>query len=214
VFHARFNRYVAVALAALLGASCSDGSTAPRPAATSEHDRALTTARAHSYIARGEIVKRTGNLQEDISATATITPEGGSLSLPEAGLVLFFPRDAVSETIEVTATALKGKRLVYDFQPHGLVFNTPIYVAQQLRGTELNAQRTQKKGLDVWAGYLSRGTDDILADGSANFTETFDATYYGTGSETLAVFMTTHFSGYAMASGRRETPGLPGLPGL
>jgi hypothetical protein len=211
VFHARFNRYVVVALAALLGASCSDSSTAPRPAATSELNRAVTTALAHTYIARGEIVKRTGNLQDDITATASITPDGGSLSLPEAGLVLIFPRGAVSETVEVTATALKGKRLVYDFQPHGLVFATPIYVAQQLRGTELNAQRAQKKGLDVWAGYLSRGTSDILVDGSANFSETFNATYYGTGTETLVVFMTTHFSGYAMASGRRELPGLPGL---
>ena len=211
MFHARFNRYVAVALAALLGASCSDSSTAPRPAATSELDRAVTTALARSHIARGEIVKRTGNLQDDVTATATITPDGGSLSLPEVGLMLLFPRGAVSQAVEVTATALKGKRLVYDFQPHGLVFNTPIYVAQQLRGTELNAQRTQKKGFDVWAGYLSGGTSDILADGSGNFTETFDATYYGTGSEALAVFMTTHFSGYAMASGRRELPGLPGL---
>jgi hypothetical protein len=211
VFYARFNRYVAAAMAALLGASCSDSSTAPRPAATSELDRVVTTTAAHTYIARGEIVKRTGNLHEDITATAAITPDGGSLSLPEAGLVLVFPRGAVSQTVQVTATALKGKRLVYDFQPHGLVFNTPIDVAQQLRGTELNATRAQKKRLDVWAGYLSRGTADILIDGSANFSETFDASYHGTGSETLAVFMTTHFSGYAMASGRRELPGLPGL---
>lgn len=212
MFHARFNRFVAVSIAALLGASCSDSSTAPGSATTSELERVKSTAIAHhAYVARGALVKRTSSLAGDIMASATITPEGGSLAIPEAGLVLYFPGGAVSESVEVTATALKGNRVVYDFQPHGLVFHTPIYVAQQLLGTELNMPRSHKKRPELWAGYLARGTADITLDGRANFTETFDVSYYGKGSEAVAVFMTTHFSGYAMASGRREVPDLPGL---
>jgi hypothetical protein len=188
----------------LLGAGCGDR-PATAPPEASELERADAPAMNSMYVARGYLVKRTFTLPNDTATTATITPEGGFLSFPEAGLLLYFPKGAVSETIQVTATALKGNRVAYDFQPHGITFNTPIYVAQELLRTELNTPRANKKRPDVWAGYLYNGTDDILTDGSANFTEVFDAFYYGKGSETLAVFTTTHFSGYAMASGRRET---------
>ncbi len=213
MLYARFNRFVAVSTAVLLGTSCSDSSTAPEPANTSELNRVATATAAaqDKYVARGALVRRSSRLADDLSASATITRDGGSLVLPAAGLILHFPPGAVSSTVVITATAMKGNRVVYDFQPHGLTFNTPIYVAQHLAGTELAASRSQRTRPEIWAGYLLRGADDVQLSGHANFSEIFDASYNGKGSETLAVFMTTHFSGYAMASGRREAPEIPGL---
>jgi hypothetical protein len=151
------------------------------------------------------VVKRSSSLEADVSVTGTITPSGGVLALPEAGLLLYVPEGAVAEPVEITATALQGNRVVYDFQPHGLTFATPVYVAQLALGTELDSPRARKKRPDVWAGYLAAGTADVMSNGTAMFTETFDAFYHGSGSETVVVFSTTHFSGYAMASGRRES---------
>ena len=174
MLYSKLYRHVAVSTAMLLAASCSDA-----PTAAPRLDQVDAVASAQDYVARGYLVKRTVTLGDDVSATTTITREGGYLTLPAAGLVLYFPKGAVSEAIEVTATALKGNRVVYDFQPHGITFATPIYVAQALLETELDTPRAQKKRPDVWAGYLYNGTADILSDGSANFTEVFDAFLYG-----------------------------------
>ena len=201
MFTSKLYRHVAVSAAVLLTASCSDGPTASSPLQRSD-----AVASEQTYIARGYLVKRTFTLGEDISTTTTITPEGGFLFFEQAGLILYFPAGAVSEPLTITATALKGNRVAYDFQPHGVTFNVPIYVAQMLVQTELNTPRALKKRPDVWGGYLSNGAADILADGSANLTEVFDAFFHGKGSETLAVFTTTHFSGYAFGSGLRGPP--------
>ena len=121
--------------------------------------------------------------------------------LREAGLMLVFPPGALSETTVITATAARGKGIVYDFQPHGLTFDEPIYVVQALLNTEL---QHRKKRPAIWGAYLDHGDSDVLPDGSALFTETFPAWYSGKGSDALLVFTTTHFSQYAWASGVRS----------
>jgi len=204
VFHSKLYRYVAVSAALLIGAGCGDSPTGTTPPAL---ERGGATASLHEgYIAQGYLVKRNFTLPNDTSVSTTITPEGGFLWFAEVGLFMYFPEGAVSAPITVTATALKGNRTAYDFQPHGTVFNTPIYVAQELLLTELNTPRAKQKRPEVWGAYLSHGAEDILSDGSARLTEVFNAFYHGKGSETLAVFTTTHFSGYAFGSGRREAP--------
>ena len=115
----------------------------------------------------------------------------------------YFPAGAVAQDLVVTATVLDGHRVAYDFQPHGTVFNTPIYIAQLLAGTELGPPGVAHKRPDVYGGYLANGALDLGMDGSATFAEVFHATYHGSGSNALVVFTTNHFSGYAMASGRK-----------
>ena len=204
--HSRLYRHAAVSAALLLTASCADGPTA----ATAPLDGARAgEAAAHGkHVASGDVVKRTKKLHSDLSASATITPAGGVLVIEEAGLLLYFPPGAVSQTTTVSATALKGKYVVYDFQPHGATFNTEIYVAQSVAGTELGKQHAQQQPEDVWGAYLSRGVEDIRGDGTANFVEIFTAFYTGKGDDQFVVFTTSHFSQYAMASGMR--PPLPG----
>lgn len=210
MFHWKLRRHAAVSAALLITASCSDN-PAGIPSATSQlqHLEMGAASRRNEHVAQAHIVRRADALDENTSVTGTITPEGGFLTIPEAGLLLYFPSGALSETTVVTATALEGDRVVYDFQPHGITFATPIYVAQLLASTELGKESSKKKLSDVWAGYLDHGASDIRSDGSAQFSEVFDVFFQGTGRQALALFTTTHFSGYALASGRRETPALP-----
>lgn len=204
MFHMKLYGYAAVAAALMFGASCGDSPTATSPPATElERVDAMASEQAGS-ITRGYLLKRNVTLSSDVSTSATITPDGGFLMFAEAGLLLYFPEGALSETTAITVTALKGNRVAYDFQPHGIVFNTPVYVAQELLQTELDTPRANKKRSPVWGAYLSHGEQDILDDGSANLAEVFDVFYHGKGGERLAVFTTTHFSGYAFGSGRRE----------
>jgi hypothetical protein len=179
-------------------AACADAvrPTAPGAAAIEK------TGAAPAYVAAGDLVKRTQRLSEDVTETATITPQGGFLWMRETGLLMYFPRGAVSETIVVSATALRGNHVTYDFQPHGTVFLTPILVGQAIQQTELKSDRKAKRP-DVWAGYLPNGTGDISADGRARFSEVFTTVWQGSGQETYVLFATSHFSGYAMASGNK-----------
>lgn len=190
---------------ALIGACGGDraGPTAPSAPVTlaPEHRLAHSTA-----LATGMIVKRTVTLTDDIAATTIVTKQGGWLEIPQAGLILYFPKGAVSSDLTVTATAYKGNKVVYGFEPHGTVFNTPVYVAQLLRNTELNTPRNKNRATP-WAGYLAAGLSDVGQDGTGYFAEVFNAQYFGKGNDTYAVFTTTHFSGYALASGRCNTPG-------
>jgi hypothetical protein len=200
VLYSKLHRHVAVSAALVIAAGCADGPGITGPGGTLSRADAVAAARGKNGH-RDEVLRRSFRLRNAVSASATITPEGGVLELPEAGLFLYFPPGALSRTTVVTARALRGKRVVYDFQPHGLVFGTPIYVAQSLEHTELRSAKARAKRPYVWGGYLSKGEADILADGTASFAEVFEAYYSGTDSDMLAVFSTTHFSGYSMASG-------------
>src|SRR6185503_13679279 len=146
------------------------------------------------------LLRRTVELERDIVASTTVTPEeGGWLWIEQAGLVVYFPRGAVSAPLAVTVTANKGGKVVYTFEPHGTVFSQPIWVGQLLLQTEANVPRGTTRP-EIWAGYLADGLADIGIDGTGSFAETFDAWLYGNGNDTYALFTTTHFSGYALAS--------------
>jgi hypothetical protein len=188
-------------IALMLIGGCGDRANPAAPAATMVPRREV----AHSSsIASGMIVKRTTNLTSDVSVSATITSQGGWLMIPEAGLLLYFPKGAVESDLSVTATAHNGNKVVYSFEPHGTVFNTPIYVGQLLLNTELNTPRSRKRSTP-WGGYMPDGLADVADDGTGQFAEVFAAEFYGKGNDTYAFFMTTHFSGYALASGRRNS---------
>ena len=182
--------------------ACSDATAPPTEMRVVGRTSSLHT----DAIAKGLIVKRTTTLVADETGSTVVTPQGGWLYLPVSGLVLYFPEGAVAADLQVTATAYAGNRVIYDFQPHGTTFQTPIYVAQLLLETELNTPRSKRQRPEVWGGYLSHGLEDVLTDGTGYFAEVFSGQYFGKGGETYALFTTTHFSGYALASGRRETP--------
>ena len=88
------------------------------------------------------VLTREAALAEDITVTALIGEEGGSLRISEAGLKVDVPKGAVTgEPIALSVTALAGQMVAYEFGPHGTVFNVPLQVEQKLKGTNWHKQR-------------------------------------------------------------------------
>jgi len=196
-----------VLIAIPAASACSDRADPVSPPATTLTAAPVPhTPSSLQSAGAGQIVKRTINLPDDIVATQTITPSGGWIPIDSAGMFIYFPPGAVSQELTVTVTAYKGNKVIYSFEPHGTVFKKPVYIGQALRYTELNTPRNRDR-LIPWAGYLANGLADVNADGTGNFAETFSASLYGKGNDTFAYFATTHFSGYALASGRYSTSG-------
>lgn len=197
-------RHGAVFGTAALALACAERATTTAPQLTTLESASMASV---SGSGKGAIVKRTVSLDEDEIVTATITKAGGTVYMPKAGLYIVFSKGAVREDLVITATAFAGHRLIYDFQPHGTVFEAPVYFAQELRYTELNTPRSSKTRPPVWGGYLLNGLSDVSVDDIGSFSETFAGDYYGKGNDALGYFATTHFSGYAWASGRCSTDG-------
>ena len=82
-------------------------------------------------------VTRATPLQTDISVSAVIGTAGGTISIPEAGLTLVVPPGAVTANTNFTATALAGRLVAYEFEPHGTTFAVPLQFTQDLRKVSL-----------------------------------------------------------------------------
>jgi len=136
------------------------------------------------------VVQRTFPLSQDYSASATIGTGGGTLRIPEAGLVVTFPAGAVSAPVTVRATALAGSSVAYRFEPHGLVFQREVAVAQDL---SLTGVVNQLLTVQLAGGYFP--DESTLTGGTVVVTETLPATV-----DLLHLrmgFTIRHFSGYA-----------------
>src|SRR5829696_7949402 len=108
----------------LPGCTDANGPTAPGiPSA------ALAVSRTTSYVALTRVV----SLRAPASATAVITPDGGVLALPAAGLRVTFAAGAVAAPVSITVRTASIGRIAYDFAPHGLVFAAPVRVEQAIR---------------------------------------------------------------------------------
>ena len=99
--------------------------TGPLEPTLSRLETSPASARGDSHA---KILKRSKALKGDLQATATVTPNGGTLAIPDAGLLVVFPRGAVSRNLVVTVEAHGGKDLVYSFEPHGTHFSQPIEI--------------------------------------------------------------------------------------
>ena len=149
------------------------------------------------------VLHRLAPITTTVSASASIGQRGGLLALPVTGLYVYFPEGAVQQRTTFTVTANMGPFVSYTFQPHTL-FQQPVILIQDLSYTE--AKGNPALIANVQGGYLAHGSADISTTGTGNFAETYTA-FIVNASElpsqsTYAVFFTTHFSGYAYASGR------------
>ena len=82
-------------------------------------------------------VTRATPLAKDIKVSAVIDQKGGTLSIPEAGLTLVVPPNAVGSKTTFVATALAGKLVAYEFEPHGTRFAVPLQFQQDLKKVSL-----------------------------------------------------------------------------
>lgn len=193
-----------LAVALTLTASCADTLVSP-PQVVSGADAAHDRERGRG---RFGLMLRTTRLARSVETSGWIYPnvaEAQSLSIGSAGLTLVFPPGAVSEPLHVTIVANAGRLITYEFLPHGVTFNVPVEVRQELR--ETTAWRNNALTSNFVGGYLARGLADIDAvTGTGALSELFPVVYrHGTGPTAagapVATFQTSHFSGYTLASG-------------
>ncbi|HVE78635.1 MAG TPA: hypothetical protein VNA89_07230 [Gemmatimonadaceae bacterium] len=160
------------------------------------------------------VLRRNRALPRDLVAYALIWPgqnanTSQSVKIRDAGLAVHFPYNAVKKPTWVKVTAHAGDLVAYSLEPHGITFDTLIKVQQDLKYT--TAYRDTALTRQLHGGYLPNGLADIDPLGIATITESFPI-YYNESDPTgqvkltpsVAKFYTNHFSGYIIATGRRE----------
>jgi hypothetical protein len=178
----------------LLAVGCSDLPTAPEP------ESVETVAPSHGLLGGllgvvawtvdttldvvtgvlSPVLTREVPLDRDEVVSETIGRWGGVIRLPRAGLTVVVPRGALDGPTRITVTAPAGDLLGYQFEPHGLQFDRPVTVTQEISS-------------DAAAG----GLEAIYFDGDllpeVTVLEVRPVATYSS----RAVFRLEHFSGYA-----------------
>jgi hypothetical protein len=185
---------IALAAASLVSSSCGE-STAPVGRTTAPD--ALLGLPSGLGGGVSTLVDTTVNslqfavpLLSDISRSATIGPEGGTIDIPATGFHLDIPKNAVYAPTLITVTAVQGSAVAYEFEPHGLVLNKRLIVTQNLGLTSIVSSLLGRS----FTGAYFTSRDDLHSDGTAFVHELEPTT-----TDLLSLqarFSIGHFSGY------------------
>lgn len=144
-------------------------------------------------LIRKEVLTRKVALDRDITVTAVIGKQGGTLSIPAAGIHVIVPPRAVDRDTRFSLTAIKGKLVAYEFAPHGIHFKVPLVARQELSKTEYRPLSLRV----LTAGYFADRSQLDLRNATALVSELIQGL-------TLPLTQTyswpiEHFSGYIVA---------------
>jgi len=217
----RFVRSSVLVLSAFVALSCSDSPTAPQapvasaiPAGT-QQDALLggliggllnlaTSVVGFVADATGitihPIAWNSSYVQVSYTVSGTITPWGGTLTIPESDFTMTFPVGAVSQPTLITVTS-DPQYVAYKMSPAGITFAKPVVVTQRLRQTAAYGQPLTTTKL--FGAYISDDVLDLSTLVHALEIE-LSATIFAPGSSTLPEITTwtvNHFSRYMLASG-------------
>ncbi|HEX9083473.1 MAG TPA: hypothetical protein VF836_01945 [Gemmatimonadaceae bacterium] len=202
-----FVRPLAVVLGAFVIASCSEaGISAPSAPATTI--AAPTTSQFASQALLGA-VKDVGKLdlkaiwwkkqhKDVIRVSKIIDQSGGTISIPETGLTVFFPAGAVTSPVTITITS-DQKYVAYKMEPTGTRFLkdvtvTQLFITTSVFGAPLRSQ--------LYAAYIA--DDNIKLSGKVPVLEIEPSTTIFSVLSALPqsqVWTIRHFSRYMLASG-------------
>ena len=135
----------------------------------------------------------------EISVSKTIDASGGTISIPQTGLTVFFPRGALQGALKITITADKDY-VAYKFDPAGSTFLKDVTVTQTLDHTTVFGEplRTQ-----LYAAYIA--DDNLKLSGTLPVLEIEPSTTIFSALNPLLpqaqVWVIRHFSRYMLASG-------------
>ncbi len=132
------------------------------------------------------VLERTVPLAQDEVVSQVVGRFGGIIRLPRAGLTVMVPFGAVSGLTRITVTAPAGNLVGYEFQPHGLRFERPLTLTQDLLST---------KGFGLPSGSLQV----VYFDGDLAPTVAPLETLPVWVLDALGIYRIEHFSGYAMS---------------
>lgn len=199
---------LAVAVASLALAACSDTPSPTSPSATSASIVASTPAPASSLVVgfTETAVRWTNKPSTVLSVSGVIGNSGGSLAIPGANFTITFPSGAVSQPTSITVSTIPGDYVVYDMLPHGITFNRSVQVRQGLSNTQASGGVLGiLPGGHLFGTYTS--SDAVpAADGTFLATEILNSqTIWSLISGLLApdyqTWQINHFSRYMLASG-------------
>jgi len=122
-------------LSILLLAGCASDVTAPVEPSAVIPSKPSESLLGLIFPVRG--VTRSAALANDISVSAVIGKSGGKLTIPDAGLTLVVPAGAVTTNTAFKVTAVAGKLVAYEFEPHGTTFAVPLQFTQDLKKVSL-----------------------------------------------------------------------------
>jgi len=175
-----------------LAVSCSSDSPTTPPAATpTQRDHANTTLLSNPITIIP--LQRTSPLATDEVAQKRIGLLGGTLVLPNAGLTIVVPPLALTSPVTITARALAGSNVAYEFEPHGLQFLAPVVTTQDLSNTEARTGGTIDPLL-LYLGYFPNSSN------ITSVTELLSVQINLPLQTSTALIW--HFSGYAYSTGR------------
>lgn len=142
------------------------------------------------------MLKRSTDLART-SATKTIGPAGGHIQIGRAGVRVDFAPGAVTEPTAITVTAVAGRDVAYDFQPHGLQFHAPVLVRQSLRGT--TAWKNALLAAQLQGSYFDR----LFVDATRTYARSLERRPARLRDDGRFVeFTIEHFSGYMLSTGK------------
>lgn len=185
-------------------AACSDSMTAPTAAPDVKAKNGLIGDVLGTVIGtvNGLLIPAKA-LSRDVAVPSmtrsfTFTRTGGKIEIPEVGLRVDVPSDAIpGTTLTITVTVLPGRSVAYDFQPHGTQFKKPLVFRQDLVGTSWD--KSDFKGT-LTGGYFKDKSQLDLLSGLGLLNELIPLTI----KTHEANFNINHFSGYMVSSGRQS----------
>jgi hypothetical protein len=172
--------------------SCTDATNLTAPQVNEPSQGLLGGTLGLLGLGPVHVLHRTTTLAQDEVVTKVISPWGGVIRLPEAGLTVYFPRGAVDHPTSITVDAPAGDLVGYYFGPEGLHFRRALTAVQDLSNTDAGLLQ-RILGTSLEAAYFKgtlKPTVDALEILNLNLL----------GLLHRADFHIQHFSGYVIAT--------------
>ena len=132
-----------------------------------------------------------------ISVSKTIDASGGTISIPQTGLTVSFPRGALQSALKITITADKDY-VAYKFDPAGTQFLKDVTVTQLLDNTTVFGEPLRNL---LYAAYIA--DDNLKLSGTLPVLEIEPSTTIFSAVNPLLpqaqVWVIRHFSRYMLA---------------
>lgn len=193
----RTQRWILSLAAVCAAIACGDGtSTEPQviDAASASTSRSGSTPRSGGDVVK--LLKRDHGLPRT-TVSAVIGPRGGRIQIRKAGFQVDFSRGAVRTPTRITVTALRGRNVAYQFEPHGIVFAAPVTIRQSLRNT--SAWRDRALAGDLQGSYF----EALLVDPTEVYSRSLERREGKLkDSARWLEFTIEHFSGYMVSTGK------------
>lgn len=204
----RLSNSIGALLGAFLIASCSDigptGPTAPIEAAASHSSGPVSVPAISGAVTDAAGLELRAiwwgkQHKNGVRVSKTISPSGGTISIPETGLIMSFPAGAVASPITITVTA-DEKYVAYKMEPSGTRFLKDVTVTQSLESTSIFGRALKSQ---LYAAYIA--DDNVKLSGKVPVIEIEPSTtIFSVLSGLLPksqVWTIRHFSRYMLASG-------------